>query len=270
MKKNLTRLKEGNKIIRMEKRKKFLRFTTVLVMVVGLCGCATVQLGTPSGKPEVTIPNVTQKQVVDALVNQMIAGGYQVQSMNNYRAVFGKKDNSLASSLLLGSKWNTTPEYRIIYNFVVTNEGVRIIITNIEGVTNPGTGFERITDLNQGKVAQSWQNMLEQLKSSLLERKAIEENIEKGKIGVTVKHEKKNGSFSYVVVKVIKNSPAEKVGLQQGDMIIEVDSKVTKNLLPSEFARLLTGQPGTSVTLKVGRNGQEFEVTIVREESHSP
>lgn len=142
-------------------------FIASIFLTIFMSGCATVQpLKTPTGKPEVTISNVTKKQVIDALTNQMLARGYQIKNVTEYNAVYGKRTDSFAAAILLGSRYDAIPEARISYAIVETGAGVRVVAT-LEMVTNPGSAFERVTDLSQGKDAHNIQNMLENLKASL-------------------------------------------------------------------------------------------------------
>ena len=67
------------------------------------------------------------------------------------------------------------------------------------------------------------------------------------------------------VVEVAKNSPAEKQGIKVDDIIIEVDSNdVTKSTL-EEISSLLTGEKGTSVSIKMKRGEEEKDFTVVRD-----
>ena len=67
------------------------------------------------------------------------------------------------------------------------------------------------------------------------------------------------------VVEVAKNSPAEKQGIKVDDIIIEVNSNdVTKSTL-EEISTLLTGEKGTSVSIKMKRGEEEKDFTVVRD-----
>ena len=61
--------------------------------------------------------------------------------------------------------------------------------------------------------------------------------------------------------------PAQKAGLIAGDIILEVNGVDCKKKNTQEVSNLLKGQPGTEVTLKVKRYGQErpVEYTLKRE-----
>lgn len=67
------------------------------------------------------------------------------------------------------------------------------------------------------------------------------------------------------VVEVAENSPAEKQGIKVDDVIIGVDSKdVTKSTL-EEISELLTGEKGTSVSIKMKRGEEEKDFTVTRD-----
>ena len=70
-----------------------------------------------------------------------------------------------------------------------------------------------------------------------------------------------------VYVKTVQNfSPAEKAGLQSGDVIIQADGKDIKTM--DELNEIKNSHPiGDTMTLKVNRSGQEKEVTVTLEET---
>ncbi|MBT3199942.1 MAG: S41 family peptidase [Phycisphaerales bacterium] len=69
------------------------------------------------------------------------------------------------------------------------------------------------------------------------------------------------------VVTPIDDAPAFRAGIKRGDLILAVDGKETKNLHVSKLVKLITGQRGTKVVLRIKRDGRSkpFDVTIVRE-----
>ncbi len=68
------------------------------------------------------------------------------------------------------------------------------------------------------------------------------------------------------VIAPIDDTPAERAGLQAGDMIIRIDEKPVKGLSLSEAVKLMRGKPGTKIQLTIMRTNDEkpFEVTIER------
>jgi len=74
-----------------------------------------------------------------------------------------------------------------------------------------------------------------------------------------------------VVNEVIPDGPAEKAGLQNGDVITEIDGKSTKGLTTDDDAKLLRGPKGTIVHLTIERAGASIPVVaITRDVIHQP
>ena len=70
------------------------------------------------------------------------------------------------------------------------------------------------------------------------------------------------------VISPLPGTPAERAGLMAGDRIVSIDGKTTRDLAEDEAVKLLRGQRGTPVELKVARLGVDEPMTfkIVREE----
>ena len=70
-----------------------------------------------------------------------------------------------------------------------------------------------------------------------------------------------------VYVKNVQSfSPAEKSGLQAGDIIIQADGKDIKTM--DELNKIKNSHNiGDTMTLKINRNGTEKEVTVTLEET---
>jgi len=70
-----------------------------------------------------------------------------------------------------------------------------------------------------------------------------------------------------IVIAPLKNTPAEKAGMQPKDKILEIDSKSTKNMDTTAAVRLIRGEKNTKVILLIEREGEEtpFEVSIIRD-----
>lgn len=73
-----------------------------------------------------------------------------------------------------------------------------------------------------------------------------------------------------IVMAALPNSPAERVGFQPGDRIIEIDGKAAQGLTLEEASNALRGAVGTRVTLLVDRAGaaDQFRVTLPRTRVH--
>jgi len=74
-----------------------------------------------------------------------------------------------------------------------------------------------------------------------------------------------------MVVAPLKDTPAEKAGLQPGDKIVKIDGKSTAGLTVDEAVRLIRGDVGTKVTLTIVRgDDDEREVDIIRSDIEIP
>ncbi len=83
-----------------------------------------------------------------------------------------------------------------------------------------------------------------------------------GGLGVEVGRE--NGAIR--VISPIDDTPADRAGIQAGDLIIRINNQPLQTLSPEEVAGMLRGEPGTDVTVTIAREGLEpFDLTIVRE-----
>ncbi len=69
-----------------------------------------------------------------------------------------------------------------------------------------------------------------------------------------------------IIIAPLKNSPAEKVGVKTGDIIIKVDGQSIKGWTLPKAVSKIRGNKGTKVKLTIGRNGKELEFTITRDQ----
>ena len=67
------------------------------------------------------------------------------------------------------------------------------------------------------------------------------------------------------VIAPIDGTPADKAGMQPGDLIVAVNGQSTQGMGLTKIVRILRGDPGTKVTISVLRgNKTPFDVTITR------
>jgi len=81
----------------------------------------------------------------------------------------------------------------------------------------------------------------------------------------------KNGDFVFVS-DPYEGFPAQKNDLRAGDIILEINGKSAKGKSTSDVSAMLKGQPGTTLTLLIKRDGEQknIEKTITREEIKMP
>jgi carboxyl-terminal processing protease len=74
--------------------------------------------------------------------------------------------------------------------------------------------------------------------------------------------------FGYAaVISVIPNGPADKAGLEGGDILEAIDGKSSREMSLAEINEVLSGAPGSAVTAEVvrARRSEPLKVTITRE-----
>lgn len=78
----------------------------------------------------------------------------------------------------------------------------------------------------------------------------------RGKIGVRIQNQ--------IVANVASSGPADHAGVKVGDKILAADGVALNGEETLHDVSLITGDPGTTVTLTIQRSGQVFELSVVR------
>lgn len=73
-----------------------------------------------------------------------------------------------------------------------------------------------------------------------------------------------------VIVAPLEGSPAQKAGVQAGDIIVEIAGKDATKLSVDEAVTRIRGRAGTDITLGIVRDGQKQDITITRSEITVP
>lgn len=66
------------------------------------------------------------------------------------------------------------------------------------------------------------------------------------------------------VFAVMDDAPAKDAGIKSGDIIVEIDGTLVKDIGYEKAADMLVGEVGTSVDLKVLRGDETLEITVIR------
>ena len=83
--------------------------------------------------------------------------------------------------------------------------------------------------------------------------------------GIGASMSKQLGTDEITIVNVYEDSPADKAGLKSGDILYKVDEHETAGYELDTVVSWIKGEKGTSVVLRVLRDGKEVEVTAVRD-----
>jgi carboxyl-terminal processing protease len=85
-----------------------------------------------------------------------------------------------------------------------------------------------------------------------------------GKYGGIGSLVRSNGNY-VVITEVYKGFPADQAGIKAGDIIKKVNGVNLKGLVADSVSEKLKGNPGTSLTLTIERNGKEADYSLKRE-----
>ncbi|NJO39942.1 MAG: PDZ domain-containing protein [Cyanobacteria bacterium RU_5_0] len=67
------------------------------------------------------------------------------------------------------------------------------------------------------------------------------------------------------VVEPLENSPASEAGIQSGDRILAIDGRSTAGMTVEEASKLIQGEVGTQITLRIDRDGRAaFNLDLIR------
>ncbi len=97
------------------------------------------------------------------------------------------------------------------------------------------------------------------------EWKATVEGMSGSFVGIGVYVEKDEVTGYVRVLKIIKGTPAEKYGLQSGDLIMKADDVELSGLNLDNAVAQIRGDQGTEVKLTLLRDSEVMEVTVVRD-----
>lgn len=88
--------------------------------------------------------------------------------------------------------------------------------------------------------------------------------IEGNFVGLGIELKAQDGAL--LIMRVIPNSPARRGGLREGDRIVAIDGRETRDLSTDRAANLLQGEPGTTADITIERSGSQPQRLIIRRE----
>ncbi|MDR6659734.1 hypothetical protein J2W51_002304 [Tardiphaga robiniae] len=136
-----------------------------VMAALSVSGCQTAQPpSTASGKPEVTIHAPVAK-IKALMITNALNKGLSITKDTEYLLQFDRPTQNMGAAILLGSKYDSVPNERYILTFAPAGEETRVVASAMF-VTNPGSGFERITPVNAGAGIDQTQRDLDELKAT--------------------------------------------------------------------------------------------------------
>ena len=91
---------------------------------------------------------------------------------------------------------------------------------------------------------------------------AFRQSIDRDFVGIGVEFINTNGMN--LVTKVFKDSPAQKAGVQAGDIIKEIDGVSAEGMTSADVKEHVQGEEGTDVVILFSRQGEDVSITITR------
>ncbi len=102
------------------------------------------------------------------------------------------------------------------------------------------------------------------------EAKTFEEDVSGNFEGVGIEIGVRDGFLT--VIAPLKGTPADRAGIQAGDIILEVDGKQTATMSIDDAIDLIRGEKGTVVILTIGRAGldEPLDIPVTRDQINVP
>ncbi|BEV46021.1 hypothetical protein [Afipia carboxidovorans] len=138
------------------------KLIAALFAALSVAACQTAQPpSTASGKPETTIRAPVSK-IKALIISRAMNNGMSITKDTEYMLQFEKPTANLGAAVLLGSRYDSTPNERYVVTFAPLGDETRVVISSMF-VTNPGSGFERITPINAGEGIERTQQTLREI-----------------------------------------------------------------------------------------------------------
>jgi hypothetical protein len=141
----------------------------VLLAAAAMAGClATVKHDTASGRPEVTIPGKTAKDVLAFTTNELVNQGYMIRTRSEMNAIYEKKFTGTGAFLLTGPGL-ADPVYRLTLDFIEMSGQTRVVASHAL-VSNPGGQkgvAEKVTSTDDMSESKDVQKMLNAIRDRM-------------------------------------------------------------------------------------------------------
>ena len=259
--------------------------TSIIIMAI-LSGSAVTgaTLNTTTGKPEVIINGVSKEAVLNAIAGEMLLNNYSLKSRSKTSdtALFATRGRHKVMSVYM--------EVRVTYNLIDIPGGTRVMATILE-YDDPGTNKETLwkDHSSGGTWANNIQSILNSVKPKLEQKpttnvpQEMPQKKQPAKIAAK-KEERRTLEEPRVleerrilvdmvgmvivgknIVSIIADGPADKAGVNKGDLIIMIDGDPAGTGEENASRLTGTGKADTSVVLRIKRGNQEYVIPVIRE-----
>ncbi len=186
------------------------------------------------------------------LVNLMTNGGFSIFRDTNYQIAFDKPVDNVLMAALMGSKFNAQPDERVTFTIAPVSSSQTRVVGDISIITNPGSGFEQMTAMNNSPESGNIQRFLDNLKVSYTP--ATPEN---RRIGIQIQRDKNKRA---IIVAVIPGHPAAEAGMMAGDIVVAVDGQSVENY--DAMAEAINKGTSPDAIFTIERAGEKKDLKI--------
>ena len=149
------------------------------------------------------------------IVGTMTGKGFSISRDTQFQLAFDKPADNILVMALLGSRYDIVPNERVTFTFA-PNGAKTMVFADIAIITNPGSGFERVTPIS-GQEAQNVQGILTTLSWERTPKTDTTRNM--GLRFINFPNQPMR------VIEVTPGTPAARAGVQTDDVIVEVNGK---------------------------------------------
>ncbi|MBC8610660.1 Probable CtpA-like serine protease [uncultured Ruminococcus sp.] len=164
-----------------------------------------------------------------------------------------------------------------VFNKMISNvsqrESMYEKIQEIDKLVRNNYLFELDEDALKDEMASGLINGLEDPYAAYLDQEEYERDLLESKgelvgIGIQASVDPTNGYMT--VVSIYDGAPAAESGLQVGDIIVKIDGKDVAEVGATEAIKMISGEPGTKVTVTVRRDAVDTDYTLQRKQVEIP
>lgn len=149
----------------------FGKFLIVVGLTFVFIGCQTLPpLGTPSGKPEITIPAERKEEALNLLINDMIKSNYSIELQTEHAITFSRPLvgwEASATLIGIGNAYSTNPMRHAQFSTITIGNTCRIILSRYWATCENMGGRTGSMEVTNRQFLYDFQNSLNTIKTTL-------------------------------------------------------------------------------------------------------